>query len=122
MKLNPNLKADLEKYFDYHIIVEGKKDISSLKALGFKNVHAIHHTGVPIKVRVEQIHHLLDKRDKVCILTDFDKKGKHLYLLLKSLCQEQGIKLNSSLRGILLKANITHIEGLHTFFSKIEQI
>jgi 5S rRNA maturation endonuclease (ribonuclease M5) len=122
MKLNPSLKASLQKYFDYHIIVEGKKDISSLKALGFTNLHAIHETGVPIKVRIEQIAQLLEKRDKVCILTDFDKKGKELYLLIKSLCQEQGIKLDSSLRGLLLKTQISHIEGLHKFFKKLEEI
>ena len=122
VKINPSLKADLEKYLHYHIIVEGKKDISSLKALGFTNLHAIHETGTPIRIRIEQIAQHLEKRDKVCILTDFDKKGKQLYHLIKSLCQEQGIRLDSSLRGILLKARVSHIEGLHKFFKKVEEI
>ena len=34
------------------------------------------------------------KKDKVCILTDFDKKGKQLYFSIKSYCSENGIRLS----------------------------
>ena len=122
MRFNPRLKQDLSKYFSYVIIVEGKKDISALKSLGFEKVYAIHQTSVPIKERVLEISALIDKKEKVCILTDFDKKGKYLYHLLKTLFQEQGIRLDSSLRGLLLVSGISHIEGLTKFFKKIEKI
>jgi len=123
VKFNPRLKADLEKYINYIIIVEGKKDITALKNLGFEKVYAIHSTSVPLRERVEQIvSQHIEKKDKVCILTDFDKKGKKLYLLIKPIFQELGVKLDSSLRGILLKSKISHIEGLDKFMSKIEQI
>ena len=122
MKFNPKLKSDITKYLDHVIIVEGKKDVSALKFLGFSKVYAIHQTSVPIRERVIQITPLLDKKDKVCILTDFDKKGKSLYHLLKELFQEQGIKLDSTLRGLLLVSGISHIEGLPSFFEKIEKI
>ncbi len=118
MKLNPQLFQDIEKYKSYVIIVEGKKDVSSLKALGFQRVHAIHEPGVPIKVRMEQIAQQLMKKDKVCILTDFDKKGKSLYLLIKQIGQELGLNLDSSLRGLLLKAQVSHVEGLWQFIEK----
>src|SRR3989344_8389236 len=112
MKINPRLKQDIAKYSSYVIIVEGKKDVSAMHALGFEKVYAIHQTSIPIRERVLEIASLLDKRDKVCILTDFDKKGKTLYFLLKSLFQENGVKLDSTLRGIILVAGISHIEGL----------
>jgi 5S rRNA maturation endonuclease (ribonuclease M5) len=122
MKFNPKLKQQIEKYWDYVIVVEGKKDVSSLKGLGFQKVYAIHSTGVPLKERMEQIAAVLEKRDKVCILTDFDKKGKQLYLLLKKEFGEMGVRLDSSLRGILIKSGISHIEGLYEFMKKIDQI
>jgi 5S rRNA maturation endonuclease (ribonuclease M5) len=122
MKFNPKLRQDIARYMDYVIVVEGKKDVASLKGLGFEKVYAVHATGVPLRVRVEQIVGELEKRDKVCILTDFDKKGKHLYLLIKKEMSEMGVKLDSSLRGILIKAGISHIEGLYDFMEKIQNI
>ena len=105
---------------DYVIIVEGKKDVRSLKALGFEKVHAIHVTGRALKERMEEIVNTLErKKDKVCILTDFDRKGKQLYLLLKRELGEMGVRLDSSLRGILIRAGVSHIEGLYGFLKKV---
>jgi len=122
MKFNPKLKQEVEKYKDYVIIVEGKKDVASLQALDSEKVYAIHSTGVPLRERMEQIISEIDKRDRVCILTDFDRKGKQLYLLLKKELGELGVRLDSSLRGILIKARVSHIEGLYEFMKKVENI
>ena len=123
VKFNPKLKQEIEKYLDYIIIVEGKKDVSSLKSLGFSRVYAIHETSVPLRERLLQITEHIGKKDRVCILTDFDKKGKKLYLLLKAeLSQMPRIRLDSSLRGVLLKSRVSHIEGLDKFIRKIEAI
>ena len=120
VKLNPQFRADIQKYKSYVIIVEGKKDVNSLNALGFEKVYAIHETSTSLKERLEKIVSLLEKRDKICILTDFDKKGKKLYLLIKSELQTMGgVKVDSSLRGLLLKAQVSHIEGLHKFIEKL---
>ena len=122
VKFNPRLKQNMEKYIDYVFIVEGKKDVASLNALGFERVYAIHSTGIPIRERIRIIKNELEKRDKVCILTDFDKKGKQLYLLIKHEMQIMGVRLDSSLRGLLLKSGISHIEGLYEFMKKVELI
>jgi len=123
VKFNPRLKQQIQKFADYIIIVEGKKDVSSLKSLGFDRVYAVHQTGVPLRERLEQIAKEIDKKDRICILTDFDKKGKHLYLLIKAeMSQMKNIRLDSTLRGILLKARISHIEGLNAFIEKVERI
>jgi len=123
VKFNPRLKQDIEKYLDYVIIVEGKKDVSSLKSLGFKRVYAVHETSVPLKEKLREIADRITKKDKICILTDFDKKGKKLYLLIKSeLRQMPNIKLDSSLRGILIKSRVSHIENLAKFIEKTKRI
>lgn len=120
MKFNPKLKNEIEKYQQYIIIVEGKKDIHSLQSLGFEKVYAIHQTSTPLRERIEQIMSEIGKKDKICILTDLDKKGKELYIKIKPIFQEYGAKLDSSLRGILIKTRISHIEGLHKFIKKLE--
>lgn len=117
------MKIEVGRYLDYVIVVEGKKDIRALNALGFERVYAIHETGVSLRERVEQISVELDRKDKVCILTDFDKKGKTLYLLLKKEFSEiPGVKLDSSLRGLLIKAGLSHIEGIKSFMEKVDKI
>lgn len=118
MKFNADFRQQLATFSEYVVIVEGKKDVSSLHAAGFKRVYAIHQTGVPIREKVLEIAATLTKKDRVCILTDFDRKGKQLYELLKQLFQEQGARLDSTLRGIILKAGISHAEGLSTFLEK----
>ncbi|MEK6934114.1 MAG: toprim domain-containing protein [Nanoarchaeota archaeon] len=109
------IKADIEKYIDYIIVVEGKKDVNALSSLGFKRVYALHQTSVPIKERIVLIASNLDKKDKICILTDLDKKGKSLYLLAKSIFIELGVKLDSNFRDSLLRSGISHIEGLYHY-------
>ena len=120
MKYNPQLKADILEYQNYVIIVEGKKDIESLNALGFQRVYAINEPGVPIKIRLENLSKIIKRKENVCILTDFDKKGKELYFLIKRICQQLGMKTDSSLRGILLKAKTSHVEGLYRFMRNQE--
>lgn len=122
MRYNPRLKSEILSYLNFPIIVEGKKDVQALQSMGFTRLYAIHETGVSIRERIEQIASTLDKKDKLCILTDFDKKGRALYMLIKKICQELGVKLDSSLRGLLIKARVSHIEGLDSFMEKIDKI
>lgn len=122
MRFNPKLKQDVGKFLDYTIIVEGKKDVIALSKLGFEKVYAIHITGIPIRERLERLLEEIGRKEKVCILTDFDKKGKKLYLFVKEICQELGFRLDSTLRGLLIKAQISHIEGLDSFMGKIDGI
>ena len=122
MKYNPELKASIPAYFEYVIIVEGKKTMEILNKIGFRKVYALHENGVSIKERVEQIMQQIDKKDKVCILTDFDKKGKTMYMLVKPMFEELGANLNSSFRGPLLKGQFEHIEEIKVFFERLDKI
>jgi len=85
-----------------------------LHYLGFHKIFIINETGKSLYEKIEQIQKIAGK-DKVCILTDFDKQGKKLYLLLKSKLLEMGVKMDNSFRGLLLKQRISHIEGLANF-------
>ncbi|MDO8508729.1 MAG: toprim domain-containing protein [Nanoarchaeota archaeon] len=122
MKYNKQLLSEIARFKDYVIIVEGKKDVEALKSLGFEKVYAIHLTGVPLRERVEQIMLYVEKKERVCILTDLDKRGKQLYEKLKPIFQELGAKLDSTFRGILIKSRVSHVEGIPAFMNKVENI
>ena len=113
--MNTKLLKQIEKAKDNLIVVEGKKDKFVLQQLGFQRIFVLNETSKSLPEKIEQIQELCTKKDKVCILTDFDKKGKQMYLLLKSKFSELGIKMDNTLRGFLLKERISHIEGLVHF-------
>jgi len=115
--MDEKLARELEKAKSNLTIVEGKNDKSALEELGFQNIFVIHETGKSLGEKIEQIQQLCSKKDKACILTDFDKKGKQMYLLLKSKLSESGVKMDNTLRGFLLKEKISHIEGLSTYLA-----
>lgn len=122
MKMNKRqvsvLMNDVEKARKFLIVVEGKKDKSALEKLGFERIFVLHESGKSFGEKIEKITELCGKNEKVCILTDFDRKGKKLYMLLKSKLGEAGVRLNSSLRGALLRARVSHVEGLYGFLRK----
>ena len=122
MKFNPNLKKQIEKYKNYVIIVEGKKDVSALKNFGFQKIYPIHQISTTIRERIEEIMQYVEKKEKICILTDLDKKGKKLYILIKPIFQELGAHLDSNLRAILIKSKVSHVEGISKFLDKIGSI
>lgn len=95
------------------IIVEGKKDKASLEQLGFnpENIFIINVKGT-INEFIEKI---IEKNRETIILTDFDSTGKKLYFQIKRELVKNGIKVNNSLRLSMLKAKISHIEGLAKF-------
>jgi 5S rRNA maturation endonuclease (ribonuclease M5) len=117
---NKAIAEEIEKYKEFLIIVEGKKDRVSLVELGFRKIFVLNETGKSLYEKIEQIPELAGK-DTVCILTDFDKKGKSLYLLLKSKLNELGSKQDNTLRGILLREKVSHIEGLSSFVKNLEE-
>jgi 5S rRNA maturation endonuclease (ribonuclease M5) len=118
--MRAEFQKELEKATKLLVVVEGKKDKLALEKLGFQNIFVINETGKSLYEKIEEIE-IKAKKKKICILTDFDKKGKKLYLLLKSELGEKKVKLNNAFRSILLKQNISHIEGLASFIENAEQ-
>lgn len=92
------------------IIVEGKKDVASLKELGLKNIRQLNG---PLFETIESIE---DK--EVVLLTDLDAEGKKLYSNLKRQLDRRGVRIDNHLRDLLLKAKLSHIEGLAHYIKK----
>ncbi len=116
------LKRVIEKYKNYAIIVEGKKDVLALKSAGFSKVYPLHQNSLSIRESIEKIVSQIDKKETVTILTDLDKKGEQLQKTIQPILQELGITIDSSFRKLLIKANISHIEGIFNFLDKIEDL
>ncbi|MBI2449843.1 toprim domain-containing protein [Candidatus Pacearchaeota archaeon] len=111
MRARTLLEEDIEKAKKNLVIVEGKNDEKALREIGFQEIFIINETGRSLNEGIEIIEQISHKR-KVCILTDFDKRGKMLFLKIKSGLAERGIKMDNTLRGALLKCGISHIEGI----------
>lgn len=109
---NKEAGKEIEKAKEMLIIVEGNKDKNALINLGFNNIFVINETGKSLYEKIEEIEKIAGKQ-KVCILTDFDKKGKKLYLLLKDELSKRKVRLDGSFRQFLLKNNVSHIEGIN---------
>ena len=109
---NQEAEKEINKAKEMLIIVEGNKDRNTLLNLGFKNIFVINETGKSLFEKIEEIEQTAGKK-KVCILTDFDAKGKKLYLLLKDELSKRKVRLDNSFRQVLLKKNVSHIEGLN---------
>ncbi len=122
MKLTPRLKKSIENYKNNIILVEGKKDKIALESAGFNKVFQIHKNSKSIRESLEDISKNITKDDKVSILTDLDKKGNEFNNQIIPILQELGIKIDLSFRKLLIKANISHIEGISNFLDKVEDI
>ena len=121
MKFNPKLKSDISRYLGQIILVEGKKDEEILRNVGFSNIILIHEDGVSLSDRMKSISKLIPKKEKVCVLTDFDKKGKMLYFKIKELCNDNEIKTDSTLRGLILLTGILNLKELDSMMGKINK-
>ena len=98
------------------IIVEGKKDLNSLVYIGFdkKNIFVLNN-GKSFFENIETINEILtNKKIKVSILTDIDKKGKLLYDKIKKEITNKN-KIDDNLRNQLINQKISHVEGLSSY-------
>lgn len=91
------------------VITEGKKDEEALNKLGITNILTL--SRKPLFAIAEEAA----KNEEVAILTDLDAKGKELYGKLSKDLQRKGVRINNKLRHLLIKAKLSHIEGLNTF-------
>lgn len=107
----------LQDYIDYInnnkllVIVEGKNDEKSLKALGIKRIFPIN--SKPLYKVVDEIN-----EKEVVILTDLDPKGRQIYHKLKTQLTNKGIKIYEKFRLFLFENKISTIEGIAHYFNK----
>jgi len=101
----------LEECKSRAVIVEGKKDVDALAALGLTNIIPLNNT--PLAEFTDKITKMLDDLEKtkkvvrhsdheVIILTDFDKEGRKLEKRLDLLLRSHKVKINRRIRRILM--------------------
>lgn len=112
----------MDKFIDYVIIVEGEKDAKKFREMGFQRVYSINEDNVPFQQRIIDIAKTMDKKDRICILTSFDKNGKQLSIEIKERFQQLGISTDSSLRGLMIKKGVRDMPGIIDFMQKVSQI
>ncbi|MCD6590839.1 MAG: toprim domain-containing protein [Candidatus Aenigmarchaeota archaeon] len=101
------LQRLIHQLTDKLIVVEGKKDEEALKSLGLKNIIVIDGRSL-----YEIAGMLKERKEEIVILTDFDSKGRHLNSKLKFLLQKYKKRVNSKLRGKMMRLGKNKIEDM----------
>ncbi|MEM3725438.1 MAG: toprim domain-containing protein [Candidatus Bathyarchaeia archaeon] len=105
------------------IIVEGKNDITTLRALGVKGKILSAKTGG--KSLLETISEIEKQEPReVILLLDFDRRGKELTERLKQQLEKIGINPNLSFwreLSLLVSREVKDIEGLATYMENLKR-
>lgn len=118
-----NLLERIEKLIslnlDAPIIVEGKKDERSLRAIGCKGQILKISTGTPLFKFCEDIS---ERYSDVIILTDLDKEGEKLFKKIRNFLVQKGVRIHGTFRkDILSKLETYEVESIHTRLKKLKR-
>ena len=123
-----NEKSDTAKngnelpFFPFLIVVEGRRDVASLRNLGIKpEIEIWPCANKPIAAFCEKI---AETKKSVVILTDWDRKGGILASALKNQLQNLDVSCDGDCREKLLyytKKEIKDVESLYTHFIKLKR-
>jgi 5S rRNA maturation endonuclease (ribonuclease M5) len=94
------------------IVVEGERDRTAIRRLGWTGPVVVVHRGRPISATASG---LVASRGKVIVLTDWDSEGGHLARRLRDFLGPEDIRLDLDYRrrlARLLRGELTHVEGL----------
>ncbi|MBN2052171.1 toprim domain-containing protein [Candidatus Woesearchaeota archaeon] len=109
-----NLYEMVEKYKQYLVIVEGKRDKVALEELGFEHIMPLN--GRPLYDVAENV-----QEKQVIILTDLDKKGEEIYSRIKKDLDKRGVEVDDTLRNLLFKTELRQIEGLTNYLRRFKE-
>ena len=103
------------------ILVEGKKDIEALRALGVEGkIVSVKTGGKSLLSVVSAIENA--KTEKIILLLDFDRRGIQATNRLRSNLQRAGIKVDLEAWLALLRSagkDVKCIEGLNTYLERL---
>lgn len=100
------------------VVVEGIRDIASLRALGLTGHIIPLHSGVPLFQVAEEI---ADQADSVILLTDWDAKGQQLFDNLRRALSANGIPSDGRFRDDLrhwIRPTLSDVESLAAYVAK----
>ena len=100
------------------IIVEGDKDVFSLRKLGIIGQIITINSGLSI---IDFCDKIANKYKEIILLTDWDRKGGYIcHMIVRNL--EGRVKCNLYYREIFATKSMTKtVEGLYSWFKSIEQ-
>ena len=103
------------------VIVEGKKDVESLRSLGIEGEIINYNSGKSIIATCESV---AEKYNEIIILTDWDRKGGTLARELKRCLESLGIRTNTDIRArlaVLCRKDIKDVESLNRHFMSLSE-
>lgn len=103
------------------IVVEGERDVRSLRRLGVTGRIATVHRGRPLSGTA---HDLVGGARRVIVLTDWDTEGGHLARRLKEFLEADRPSLDLEYRRRLariVRGELVHVEGLHGWARRLAE-
>jgi 2,5-diamino-6-(ribosylamino)-4(3H)-pyrimidinone 5'-phosphate reductase len=116
MEVIEELKEEAERGIP--ILVEGKKDIKSLRNLGVEGTFVMVSRTPVFEIADEFIENNIRE---VILLTDFDRRGRKYAKVIVEELQGRGIKVNTEIRKKIIKyshGDLKDIESLYIYISK----
>ncbi|AEF95833.1 toprim domain-containing protein [Methanotorris igneus] len=116
MEVIEELKEEVERGIP--IIVEGKKDVKSLRNLGVDGIF-ITVSRTPIFEIADEL--IANNIREVILLTDFDKRGRQFARAIVDELQSRGIKVNTEIRKKIIKyshGDLKDVESLYIYISR----
>ena len=105
------------------IVVEGKKDVKTLRTLGIQGQIVTAKTGG--KSRLDLIAEIEKTGGlEVILLLDFDRRGREWTAILRQNLEKAGVKANVSFRNELLRFSgreLKDIEGLEAYLQTLNR-
>jgi len=103
------------------IVVEGERDVRSLRRLGIAGRIVTVHRGRTLSGTA---HDLVGRAQRVIVLTDWDPEGGHLARRLKEFLESDRAALDLDYRRRLARivhGELVHVEGLHGWARRLAE-
>lgn len=111
----------VESNLEVPVVVEGRKDVRSLRRLGLKGEVVRLDHGIPIFNLCEKI---CAQNSEAIILTDWDRRGGQLARMLREGLEANGAKFDDRIRrrlALVCKKEIKDVESLADYVSRLKK-
>jgi 5S rRNA maturation endonuclease (ribonuclease M5) len=101
------------------ILVEGRRDVESLRVVGCAGVIEPLHAGVTLHDRAEAL--AAGGLREIILLTDWDKKGDELFDKMRTLLQANGVRIKGDYRDkvrLWMRPPVKDIESLAGYVTR----
>ena len=105
----------VESKKDVRALVEGKRDLISVRSLGFTRAEELDGALYEVVERFE-------KGETVQLLMDLDAEGSKLYKKLRADLTQRGVRIDDDIRSALFATPVRHIEGLAGWIARRDSL